>query len=125
MAPPDDSRHWPVLAWIRLRLPAAPPLRQLMPGPAPRPMPPLDLLQPEAVATDPTVRLFSHAETLGEGVVRLVWQASQPETLLAEYRAPRLIGRLPPEEVREFWNAVKRRTAELGPLPVLGADPRG
>jgi hypothetical protein len=119
-----DVRHWPVLAWIRLRLPDPPAPTMLMAGPPPPPAPPLDILRPEAVATDPTVRLYSHLERFGPGAIRLAWQASEPRALVAEYREPQLVARLPAATVRNFWSVVKERLAELGPLPVEAADPR-
>jgi hypothetical protein len=120
----EEVRHWPVLAWIRLKLPEAPAPIQLTRGPPPPPNPPLDLLEPEAIPTDPTVRMYTFSEPLGSGMVRLVWLASEPEALLAEYREPEILPRLPDETVRRFWATVKARVSELGPLPVVAADPR-
>jgi hypothetical protein len=119
-----EARRWPVLAWIRLKLPPAPPPLLLTPGPPPPPAPPTEWMEPEGVATDPTVRLFTFHERSGEGIARYVWQANDPDRLLAEYRAPVYLARLPPAEVRAFWATVRARLAELGGLPVEGADPR-
>jgi hypothetical protein len=119
-----DARRWPVLAWLRLKVPEPPAPLLLTRGPPPPPSPPVDWLTPEEVATDPSVRLFTFHERTGEGIVRYVWQGSEPEQLLAEYRAPRYIARLTSAQVRAFWAVVKQRLAELGPLPVEGADPR-
>jgi hypothetical protein len=123
MTEPEEVRHWPVLAWIRLRLPEAPPPLQLTRGPPPPPLPPLDLMEPEPVATDPSVRLFSFSEPVGGGWLRLAWSASNPDLLNAEYREPEHRPRLPPGTVEQFWAAVKGRVAELGPLRIDGADP--
>jgi hypothetical protein len=118
-----DPRQWPVLAWIRMRLPEAPPMLQLTPGPPPPPLPPLEILAAEAVATDPTVRLYSYSERLGNGSMRIAWTASNPELLNAEYREPDYVARPSPEVVRAFWAAVKEKVGELGPLSVEAADP--
>jgi hypothetical protein len=119
----DAARHWPVLAWIRLNLPEPPAPLMLTKGPPPPPSPPLDLLESEPVATDPNVRLYSHSEALDEGLLRLFWQADNPLLLTAEYREAVTVSRLAPEKVRRFWETVKARVQELGPLSVEGADP--
>jgi hypothetical protein len=116
--------HWPVAAWIRLTLPARPPPIMLMPGLPPPPDPPLDILVPNPVATDPRKRVFSYEEDRAEWTVRLVWDADDPDVLEAECRAPYYDRRLPKSEVPEFWAAVKALIAPLGPLPVESADPR-
>jgi hypothetical protein len=116
--------HWPVVAWIRLKLPPAPPLVMLTPGVAPPPNPPLDLLVPNPVTTDPRKRVYAYEEERAEWVVRLVWDADDPEVLEAECRQPTYDRRLPPEQVAAFWAAVKQLVAPLGPLAVEGADPR-
>jgi hypothetical protein len=116
--------RWPVVAWIRLRLPERPAPVSLMPGVAPPPDPPLDLLRPNPVATDPRKRVYAYEEEHDAWVVRLVWDADDPEMLEAECRAPIYGGRLPAPEVPRFWAAVKALTAPLGPLPVDGADPK-
>ncbi len=110
--------------WIRLRLPVGPPPVSLVPGVAPPTVPPLDVLEPNPVPTDPRKRVFSHEEEHDTWVLRLVWDADQPELLEAEYRAPRYGARLSAGEVRTFWDAVKKLTSPLGPLSVDGADPR-
>jgi hypothetical protein len=120
----EEARRWPVLAWLRLKLPPAPPPLLLTRGPPPPPSPPVDWLEPEEVATDPSVRLFTFHERAGEGVVRYLWQGSDADRLLVEYREPRYVARMTPEDVRTFWKVVKARLEELGPLPVEGADPR-
>lgn len=116
--------RWPVVAWIRLRVPAAPAPLQLIPGPPPPPTPPLERLAPNPVATDPRKRVFAFEEDHPDWVVRLVWDADDPEILEAECRAPLYGARLPATEVRKFWAAVKVLVAPIGPLPVDGADPR-
>ena len=116
--------RWPVLAWIRLRLPVGPPPLSLIPGIAPPTVAPLDVLEVNPVPTDPRKRVYAFEEEHDGWVVRLVWDADQPELLEAEYRAPNIGTRVPNERVREFWAAVKLLTAPIGPLPVDGADPR-
>ncbi len=116
--------RWPVVAWIRLKLPARPPTVSLVAGVAPPTIAPLDVLEPNPVPTDPRKRVFAFEEDHGSWVARLVWDADQPELLEAEYRAPGYGTRLSPEEVRTFWAEVKRLTRPLGPLVVDGADPR-
>jgi hypothetical protein len=96
----------------------------LMPGLPPPPDPPLDILVPNPVTTDPRKRVYAYEEERGEWVVRLVWDADDPEVLEAECRAPLYGQRLPKREVAGFWAAVKGLIAPLGPLPVEGADPR-
>jgi hypothetical protein len=121
-----DVRHWPVRAWIKLRLPPREEPVALMAGPPPPAEPPLELLKNRPVTTDPRKRVFVHEELLenGEWALRIIWDADDPGVLDAEYRAPGYESRLPRERVREFWRRVKERVRELGPLPVLGADPR-
>ncbi len=93
-------------------------------GPPPPPTPPLEILAPNPVTTDPRKRVYAYEEDHGERVVRLVWDADDPTILEAEYRAPIYGARLPAEEVPGFWAAVKALVAPIGPLPVDGADPR-
>lgn len=115
--------HWPVVAWIRLKLPPPPPPMTLLGSPPP-PDPPLDLLEHNPVPTDPRRRVFAFEEDREDWVLRLVWDADDPEVLSAELRAP-LYGRRPTAmQVTEFWKAVKEKVASLGPLPIDGADPR-
>jgi hypothetical protein len=116
--------RWPVVAWIRLRLPERPAPVSLMPGVPPPPDPPLDLLHPNPVVTDPRKRVYAYEEEHDAWVVRLVWDADDPATLEAECRAPLYGERLPRAEVPRFWAAVKALTSPLGPLAVDGADPR-
>ncbi len=116
--------RWPVVAWIRLKLPDRPAPISLMPGIAPPPDPPLDVLRPNPVPTDPRKRVYSYEADHDGWVLRLVWDADDPELLEAEYRAPIYGARLDRREVPRFWAAVKELTAPLGPLPVDGADPR-
>lgn len=116
--------RWPVVAWIRLRLPERPAPVMLMPGPPPPPDPPLDVLQPNPVPTDPRRRVYAFEEDHGEWVVRLVWDSEDPALLEAECRAPVYRGRVPREQVVEFWAAVKQLVVPLGPLPIDSADPR-
>jgi hypothetical protein len=116
--------RWPVAAWIRLKLPARPAPLMLTPGPPPPPAPPLELLEPNPVPTDPRRRVFSFEEEHDAWVLRLVWDAEEPEILEAEYRAPIYGARVPPSEVPKFWAAVKTLIAPLGPLAVESADPR-
>jgi hypothetical protein len=93
-------------------------------GPPPPPDPPLDHMEREPVPTDPRKRIYALEEEAEGGLLRLVWDADDPELLEAEFRAPLYDRRLPPERVRAFWAAVKRQTLPLGPLPIDGADPR-
>jgi len=116
--------HWPVAAWIRLTLPERPPPMMLTPGVPPPPDPPLDILLPNPVPTDPRKRVYSYEEDHGEWTVRLVWDADDPRVLEAECRAPYYDRRLPRSEVPRFWVAVKSLLSPLGPLPVESADPR-
>ncbi len=116
--------RWPVVAWIRLKLPERPAPVMLTPGIPPPPDPPLDILAPNPVPTDPRKRVFAYEEDRGDWALRLVWDADDPEILEAEYRAPLYSARLPRSEVPKFWSAVKSLIAPLGPLPVLSADPR-
>ena len=115
--------HWPVVAWIRLRLPPRDAPVALL-GPPPPPPPPLEILERNPVPTDPRKRVCAYEEEQPAGwVLRLVWDADDPDLLEAEYRAPIYARRLPRAEVPGFWNAVKRKVVELGPLPVESADP--
>jgi len=116
--------QWPVAAWIRLKLPTPPAPIMLTPGPPPPPSPPLDLLEPNPVATDPRKRVFAFEEDHESYVVRLIWDTDDPELLEAEYRAPLFGSRPTNANVLEFWAAVKRLIAPIGPLPVDSADPR-
>ncbi len=113
-----------MVAWIRLRLPPRPAPLTLMPGAPPPLPPPLEILAPNPVLTDPRRRVYSYEEEHGAWVVRLVWDAEEPGLLEAECRAPLYGERLPKKDVPEFWNAVKKLVAPLGRLPVEGADPR-
>lgn len=117
--------HWPVVAWIRLQLPE-PQAPSLLLGSMPPPLqPPLDLLEPNPVPTDPRKRVFAYEEEREGGwVLRLVWDADDPRILEGEYRAPLYRQRLAPAEVPRFWAAVKEKVAPLGPLPIESADPR-
>jgi hypothetical protein len=118
-----SGNHWPVVAWIRLRLPpAAAPMTLL--GPPLPPDPPLELLEKNPVATDPRKRVYAFEEDWGENVVRLIWDADDPGFLEAELRAPIYGARLPKEEVAPFWAAVKKLIAPLGSLPIDAADPK-
>jgi hypothetical protein len=116
--------HWPVVAWIRLRLPEPEAPILLTPGPPPPPDPPLELLTANPVPTDPRKRVYAYEEEHPDWVVRLVWDADDPALLEAECRAPYYDRRLPRAEVPKFWAAVKALIAPLGPLPVDSADPR-
>ena len=116
--------HWPVVAWIRLKLPVLPQSESLIAGIAPPAVPPLDILTRNVVATDPRKRVYAFEEEQEDWVLRLVWDADDPGILEAEYRAPFYGARLPREKVPLFWAAVKRRTEPLGPLSVISADPR-
>jgi hypothetical protein len=116
--------RWPVVGWIRLALPPRPPLVTLTPGVAPPPDPPLDVLAPNPVATDPRKRVYAFELDRDPFVVRLVWDADDPEVLEAECRMPLTDRRLPPELVTAFWAAVKELVAPLGPLRIESADPR-
>jgi hypothetical protein len=116
--------RWPVVAWIRLKLPVRPAPVLLMPGPPPPADPPLEILEENPVPTDPRKRVFAYEQDHEAWVVRLVWDSDDPEVLEAECRAPIYGGRLPREEVPKFWAAVKALVAPLGSLAVDGADPR-
>ena len=116
--------HWPVVAWIRLKLPPPPTPLQLTPGPPPPPAPPLDLLEPNPVVTDPRKRVYAYEEDHEGWVVRLVWDADDAELLEAECRAPHYGARPTNARVVDFWAAVRRLVAPIGPLSVEGADPR-
>ena len=117
--------HWPVVAWIRLKVPIAEPPVLLMGSRPPPPEPPLDLLEANPVPTDPNKRVYAFEEEQeGDWVLRLVWDAEDPGILSAEYRAPIYDRRLARSEVPRFWQAVKAKVAPLGPLPVDSADPR-
>jgi hypothetical protein len=117
--------HWPVVAWIRLKVPPPPPPMMLMGTSPPPPGPPLDILSRNPVPTDPKKRVWAFEEERPGGwILRLVWDADEPEYLEAEYRAPVYNRRLPRTEVPGFWAAVKEKTSEIGPLAVDSADPR-
>lgn len=115
--------HWPVNAWIRLRLPAAAPLLTLM-GTPPPPDPPLEILSRNPVPTDPRRKVWSFEEEHDDWVLRLIWDEDDPEMLAAEYRSPTYGHRPTSGEVSLFWKTVKEKTASLGPLRIEGADPR-
>jgi hypothetical protein len=115
--------HWPVVAWIRLKLPAVAGPTTLMGPPLP-PDPPLEILEKNPVATDPRKRVYAFEQDVEDGIVRLIWDADDPELLEAELRAPVYGARVPKERVRAFWDSVKVLISPLGPLPVEGADPR-
>ncbi len=116
--------RWPVVAWIRLKLPPTPPPMMLTPGVPPPPQPPLDVLAPNPVPTDARKRVYAYEEDHDDWTVRLVWDADDPELLEAECRAPYYDRRLPASDVPKFWAAVKALIAPIGPLPVEAADPR-
>ncbi len=120
-----SKTHWPVVAWIRLKVPVPEAPVLLMGSHPPPPEPPLDLLRPNPVATDPRKKVFAFEEEQpGDWVLRLIWDAEDPGVLSAEYRAPIYDRRLDRSEVPRFWAAVKAKIASLGPLPVESADPR-
>jgi len=116
--------QWPVVAWIRLKLPPRPPPMVLIPGTEPPPDPPLDILEPNPVPTDPRKRVYAFEQDEVNHVVRLVWDADDPELLEAECRAPLYGKRLPKDQVASFWASVKKLIAPIGPLEVESADPR-
>ncbi len=115
--------RWPVVAWIRLRLEAPPPPMLLMPGPPPPPEPPLEILEPNPVPTDPRRRVFAYEEDHGDWVLRLVWDTDDPLLLEIECRAPLYRQRVPPEMVGAFWTEAKRLVAPISPVEVEAADP--
>jgi len=119
-----SKSQWPVVAWIRLRVPPPPAPLMLTPGPPPPPAPPLEILEPNPVATDPRKRIFAYEADHGDWVVRLVWDSDDPELLEAECRAPLYHQRLPAPEVQRFWAAVKELVAPISPVAVDSADPR-
>ena len=94
-----------------------------MPGSPPPPDPPLAILAPNPVVTDPRKRVYAFEADHGDWVVRLVWDSDDPELLEAECRAPLYHQRLPRAEVARFWTAVKELVAPISPLPVEAADP--
>lgn len=96
----------------------------LLAGPPPPVDPPLDLLQRNPVATDPRKQVYAYEEERGEAVVRLVWDADDPEVLEAELRTPGFGRRPSPAEIRRFWDWVRETIRPIGPLPVEAADPR-
>ena len=114
--------HWPVVAWLTLRLPPPPAPTTLLGSPPP-PDPPLEILEHNPVPTDPRRRVWAYEEAHDDRVVRLIWDADDPLLLSAELRCPSY-ARPTREEVNAFWQAVKAKTAALGPLPIEGADPR-
>ncbi len=116
--------HWPVVAWIRLKVPPPAAPVMLTGGPPPPPDPPLEILASNPVPTDPRRKVFAYEVDRPDWTVRLVWDADDPEVLEAECRAPIYAGRLPKSEVPRFWAAVKELIAPIGPLPVESADPR-
>ena len=119
-----SKTRWPVAAWLRLRVPVGPAPVVLL-GPAPPAPPPLDILEPNPVPTDPRRRIFSYEEERPEGwILRLVWDSEEPEILEAECRAPLYDKRLARSDVPRFWAAVREKTQILGPLAVEAADPR-
>jgi hypothetical protein len=93
-------------------------------GPPLPPDPPLEFLEKNPVATDPRKRVYAFEKEVEDGLVRIIWDADDPELLEAELRAPMYGSRLPKENVTKFWAAVKVLIAPLGPLPIDGADPR-
>ncbi|HZY70406.1 MAG TPA: hypothetical protein VFF67_05445 [Thermoplasmata archaeon] len=116
-------QQWPVVAWVKLKLP--PPERPTtLLGPPLPPDPPLDILEHAPVVTDPRRRIFAFEEELDDGVLRIVWDAENPEVLEAELRAPYFDRRLPRSKVPRFYRSVKERVGSLGPLPILAADPK-
>jgi hypothetical protein len=77
------------------------------------------------VATDPRKRVFALEEERGEAaVVRLVWDADDPEVLEAELRTPGFGRRPSSAEIRSFWDWIRTTVRPIGPLPVEAADPR-
>lgn len=121
--PPGRRRPGHVAAWIRLKLPPTGEATVLLGSLPPPPSPPLALLVPEPVSTDPRKRIYAWEGPWAEGTLRLKWDADYEDVLEAEYRVS---DRRPlrAEEVRAFWAEVKSKVAELGPLPVDDADPR-
>lgn len=122
-APPGRRRPGHVAAWIRLKLPPSDSTTMLMGSLPPPPSPPLEILEPEPVSTDPRKRVYAWEGPWADGVLRLKWDADYADVLDAEYRVTerRPLRR---EEVRSFWDEVKRKVGELGPLEIDGADPR-
>jgi hypothetical protein len=93
-------------------------------GPPLPPDPPLDILERNPVATDPRKRVYAFEQEAEGRVVRLIWDADDPDLLEAELRVPVYGGRVPRDQVASFWTAVKALIAPIGPLPVEAADPR-
>ena len=115
--------HWPVVAWIRLRLPEREAPRMLTQGPPPPLDPPLDVLERNPVATDPRKQVYHVEEERGETVFRLIWDADDPGLLEAEMRTSAWGKRPTAAEVRALWDWVKETVRPIGPLPVEAADP--
>jgi hypothetical protein len=117
--------HWPVVAWIRLKVPPPEAPILLLGGTPPPPPPPLEIMERNPVTTDPRKKVYAYEEERDGGawVLRLVWDTDDPELLEAELRAPMANRRPDGALVRSFWAAVRERIAPLGPLPVLAADP--
>jgi hypothetical protein len=117
--------HWPVVAWIRLKLPERPAPMVLMGSAPPPPRPPLDILVRNPVTTDPRKHIYHLEEEREDGawVLRIVWDQDEPGILEAEYRAPVYNRRLARADVPKFWSAVKEKVGVLGPLAVESADP--
>jgi hypothetical protein len=116
--------HWPVVAWVRLKLPPPAPPMMLIAGPPPPLDPPLERLTKNPVATDPRKQVYAFEEDREDSVVRLFWDADDPEVLEAELRAPGFGRRPTSAEIRGFWDWVRATVAPIGPLPVEAADPR-
>lgn len=118
-----DTRHWPVRAWIRLRLPPSEAPMVLM-GTPPPPEPPGDFLVPLPSGPDPRKRLFGWEEPDGDGVLRMLWDSDEPERLNVELRLPGYGERLSPERLRAFYDHARQRLSGLGRLSIESADPR-
>jgi hypothetical protein len=119
----NEHRHWPVRAWLRLKLPPAD-APQVLLGPPPPPEPPGDFLEAIPPGPDPRKRLFAWEEPDGEGVIRMLWDSDEPERLNVELRLPDYTERLSSERLRAFYAHARSRLASLGQLQIESADPR-
>ena len=115
--------HWPVVAWVRMRLPPRPAPLVLTKGPPPPLDPPLEIMTRNPVATDPRKQIYAFEEDQGETVYRLVWDSEDPDVMEAELRTQDWGRRPSAEQVRTFWNWIRERVRPIGPLPVEAADP--
>lgn len=123
MPPRSRTEFLTVAAWIRMRIPPAPPPITLTRGPPPPAEPPLPELTFRPVPTDPRPRFFSAEEETDAGTVTLTWNAEDPEHLVAELRVPAEDRHVSDEAVGTFWTTVRHWVAPLSPVRVEASDP--